>query len=338
MPGAVKKAMAWALNRGGLSAGKRRGLRGVTAILSYPRILPRGELLDNHPTGSALTGAAFREHVQWLERHFDVISLNRLCSRYLIGEKPTRPTCVMTFDDGLIETFDVAWPIMEERNLTGTLFLPTDMIGTFDALPEIRINRAALGILDKRTALMARFPDEQMPPECAFVIDLLVAGPATRKFVDAFQEKLTSVERSRLPEVIDWLCALGSVKDADKPTHLTWTHAKALAESGFEIGSQSASGVALDETDAMTAQTDLARSMSAISENIGRGPVPFRYPDGSRDERITRMVRKCGFLCGLTNNTGFAEKAPDLFSLPRIAVNQENAPSALALEALLSFL
>ncbi len=62
------------------------------------------------------------------------------------------------------------------------------------------------------------------------------------------------------------------------------------------------------------------------------------YPEGQYDEFVIRLARRSGYLCGVTHDPGKAEGAEDLYSLPRVQINQANAPDEISLESLLSFL
>lgn len=69
----------------------------------------------------------FAAHLSWLrENGFESISLEDLI-RYLRGEEaliPERPIAI-TLDDGTIENYTIAYPLLKKYGFTGTVFAPT---------------------------------------------------------------------------------------------------------------------------------------------------------------------------------------------------------------------
>ena len=87
--------------------------RGAT-LLIYHRIgAGTGNELDV-PT------ERFDRHLRLLERH-DVVSLDTALDRLDSGD--TRPSVVLTFDDGFDDVYAHAWPLLRERGMPFTVYL-----------------------------------------------------------------------------------------------------------------------------------------------------------------------------------------------------------------------
>ena len=333
----ISRAISWGLSKSGLAAARRKasGLKAV--ILSYDKVLSPKDDIDHYPVDYAVQYAVFREHVRWLARLYDVIGLREFCRRFLTCKPFLRPTAILTFDNGYIETYDHVAPALEDHGLTGAVFLPTNLVGTFDRLFPQRAAEAAGGILSQREKLLTEFPDEGMPPECEFVVDLIVSAANERRFAQSFFDHLDDIPDDRREDVLRWFEQLGGVSERTEPAHLTWTHVKALHEDGWEIGTRGATGAACTGMEFSVVEAQLADSFRTVQEQTGQAPVGLCYPDGQHDEYIVRAAQRAGFLCAMTGDPGKADGASDLFALPRIKINQRNAPSARALETLLSF-
>lgn len=305
-------------------------------ILAYARILPDASRVGDYPPGGAISLAAFSEHIHFIRKHLSSVGLGDYCRKFLIGEKVDEPTVILTVDGGYFDFFERAAPQLEDLDISGTLFLPSTHIGTFEKLYDDRVVDAANGIFTKRENLIAAFPDDDMPPECSFVIDLLVSNPGRDKFVQYFVEKVDLIEDGLEPALV-WLEWLGGVStdddDLERPLHMTWAHAGGLAEIGWEIGCLAGS-----RRDAVSAESNLTESFRTVQRNLNRAPTAFCHPDGQYDDASARYARKAGFLCGVTNYPGKADAQTDIFNLPRLIVGQHNAPDARRFESLLSFL
>ncbi len=70
---------------------------------------------------------AFRNQLQLLrKRGFRFISLDHLASLLLQGENEPADTIVVTFDDGWIDNWNHAWPILKELEIPATFFVTTE--------------------------------------------------------------------------------------------------------------------------------------------------------------------------------------------------------------------
>src|SRR5262249_12279768 len=65
-----------------------------------------------------------------LKKHFAIVPLGALLKNDGIAGRSARPRCVITFDDGWRDNYDLAFPILRRHGLPATIFLTTDFIGT----------------------------------------------------------------------------------------------------------------------------------------------------------------------------------------------------------------
>lgn len=84
-------------------------------ILYYHRVA------DTNPVPWSLTNRQFQRHVDWLQRHFDMVSLEEAQRR--VAQGSTRPAVHITFDDGYAENCDHALPLLIERQIPCTYFV-----------------------------------------------------------------------------------------------------------------------------------------------------------------------------------------------------------------------
>jgi peptidoglycan/xylan/chitin deacetylase (PgdA/CDA1 family) len=99
----------------------RRGGAAPITILFYHRVA------DKHPNDWTISNARFRRQVEWLERRFDLVSLEETQRRIRTGVSP-RPAVAITFDDGYAENCDHALPLLIERKIPCTYFVATRFV------------------------------------------------------------------------------------------------------------------------------------------------------------------------------------------------------------------
>ena len=70
---------------------------------------------------------SFEKHLKYIKRNYRVISLKKLVNSLKQGKLPPC-SLVITFDDGFIDNFIYAFPILQRYKIKGTIFLATDCI------------------------------------------------------------------------------------------------------------------------------------------------------------------------------------------------------------------
>lgn len=95
---------------------------------------PHGpRILIYHQVGAGLgrqmevTPSDFEWQLQWLSENCDVVDLDTAASRW--HESDTDRLVVLTFDDGYMDTYTTAWPLLREFGFPFTLYLSTEHIG-----------------------------------------------------------------------------------------------------------------------------------------------------------------------------------------------------------------
>jgi peptidoglycan/xylan/chitin deacetylase (PgdA/CDA1 family) len=114
----------------------------------YHRVLAQAEVPSDIDPGMYVTAEAFERHLRYLSAHHEVVSLQDL-GEWLGGRRTfNRIPCVITFDDGWVDNFTRAFPLLVQFGMSATIFLVTELIGTDGMVswPQVREMEAA-GIL-----------------------------------------------------------------------------------------------------------------------------------------------------------------------------------------------
>jgi peptidoglycan/xylan/chitin deacetylase (PgdA/CDA1 family) len=122
-------------------------------ILMYHYVSVPPEGADIYRQDLSVTPEHFREQMEWLKASgYEAVSLYHLIYALNIGwpPLPDRPI-ILTFDDGYVDNYQNAFPILKEVGYTATFFVLTDVTDrsepgymTWDMLKEM--SRAGMGI------------------------------------------------------------------------------------------------------------------------------------------------------------------------------------------------
>ena len=145
----------------------------------------------------------FRDDLDFFERHFVPAGVDELRA-VIRGERLSSPHFIVSFDDGLREVYDVAAPVLSERNLTAMIF----------------VNPAFVGNVDVMYRLKASLLNDMLGSADA---DPMSVGYADRHRLDDMARDITDLDRYR----------------ADAKPYMNMTQLRHLAANGFIIGAHS---------------------------------------------------------------------------------------------------
>jgi len=98
-------------------------------ILMYHYIsVPPADNADKYRPGLSVAPEEFRKQLQWLKDNgYHSITLTQLAYALNIGWPPLPPKpVILTFDDGYLDNYENALPILKEMGFTGTFFILTN--------------------------------------------------------------------------------------------------------------------------------------------------------------------------------------------------------------------
>jgi peptidoglycan/xylan/chitin deacetylase (PgdA/CDA1 family) len=283
-------------------------LRGKVAILTYHRVLTESELGSGYvQPGMYVTAGTFAMHMQYLRENFSVIALGELLRLWSKGGwDDSRRYCVVTFDDGWLDNYRHALPVLKRLELPATVFVPTGFVGTdrwywpdlVARLAERPGSRQALG------ALRREFPWlEGKGPEA--LIEGCKAEPQER--IDAL--------------LASWARHL-DFPLSDERQVIDWAEAEEMSAAGVTFGSHSATHRILTHLDAAQARSEIEGSWAELrARRVSTVPV-FCYPNGDWSESLADLVAAAGYEAAVTTDFGYEGGRPARrYGLKRIGVH-----------------
>ncbi len=92
-------------------------------VLMYHHVLPYAN------SEYAVSIDQFRRQIQWLsEEGYQTISINDMATAILRGKILPKKSIILTFDDGFMDVYENAFPILTEFGYTATMYLIEDVI------------------------------------------------------------------------------------------------------------------------------------------------------------------------------------------------------------------
>jgi peptidoglycan/xylan/chitin deacetylase (PgdA/CDA1 family) len=269
----------------------------------------RARILMLH--GTPRRWAALIERVLvYVKRQFDVVPLAALAS----GRADVARPLAITFDDGLRNNVQVAYPMLERLGLTATFFV----------CPQLTDERAWIWSQEMRQRLLrldslcdlslATGGPREVEP---FVTWMKTLAPSRRREVEAKVRKAT-------PN----FAATAAERHEFELAH--WEELRALDPRVATIGSHTLTHPILPSLDAGEVEVEVAQSRRLIEERLDREADLFAYPNGDSDAQVHACVRR-HYRAAVTVEEGCVDAGCDRHLLPRINVPAGVLRLALAL-------
>lgn len=287
-------------------------------ILAYHRVLPDVE--QDFPGDIELvsaTTADFDWQMGFLARHCRVISFKRLPS-ILSGQERKVKSVIVTFDDGFIDNYEHAAPILLGHGLPATIFISAGYMGKaktfwFERLVELLRHtvgmRLRLESID--VTLQVENQHESLRQEVYRLLKVLKKVPNERRLM-ALEELEVQAGHPVL-----------RVDDISRP--MTWPEIRKLKEQGLEIGSHSWSHPILSHCSDESLDKEILGSREEIQNQVDECEV-MSYPVGGEeayDQRVIDRVKKAGYSFACTYVSGGNDlRAIDGLRLKRIHVER----------------
>lgn len=195
--------------------------RKEVPILCYHSVIDGDHQITSDPHKQHIPLRLFLEHLDYLQRHYRVISL----SEFQKAKRENRPlpdyTAVLTFDDGFEDFSTVAAPHLMRRKLPATVFVITDRASarlppngeSFLNWEEIRTLSAAGLEIGSHTCAHPRLPDLPVEEQMRELAESLSAVQKQTKQTEvalSYPFGQTSDQISRMAESTGYSCAIAS--------------------------------------------------------------------------------------------------------------------------------
>jgi len=322
----AKRLVANALHKSGLLgvyAGVR--LRNASVVLTYHRVLPDAQARNtwSHPA-IVVSRETFERQMLALRRFFRILTLDEFDQRVRDGGSFGHPSCLVTFDDGWLDTYEEAWPVLQRLGIPATVFVPVSLVGTSrpfwqEELSALLFRAWRAGRGGGRHPELPRLLGSLDAPE-------LFDGDARgiRSAIHAAVIRLKGRRDVDPWQVIEsWTAVLGpGTGDAPVERLMDWSQVGEMSRGGISFGGHGSSHRILTRLPEAEAEREVAESHHTLTEQLGFRPRAFCYPNGDWSPAVAKSVERCGYSLAFSTVRGATTAGCDPFAVPRVNVNQ----------------
>lgn len=313
----LRDSIARSLRAVGATA-PRRALRGRFPIVTFHRVLPEAERRDYALAGLAVTPEELAWFLEFFGESYDCTTLRDALRRWDADPEAERPALAVTFDDGQVDNWDHARPVLERLGMKASFFVPVEGVEDGDPLWHDRIARAveqAAALDPIGAAKLARESgavgvEDAVEPHAMVIRAKALDPEERRRFIEA------------------WEGMAGRVRSPAWDGFMSWEQLRALSDDGHEIGSHSMSHEILPLCTLEEIRHEVGESRRVLESRLETTVDSFCYPNGDCDPRCVDAVREAGYRRAVTTAWGASRPSDSRFRLQRFDMTAEHSRDA----------
>jgi len=311
-----------------ISSGYRKRLRGKVVILMYHRVLTSEEVACQAvQPGMYVLDTIFAQQMDFLKRSFTVLSFRELLALWRDGiwDEHAR-YCVITFDDGWLDNYRHAYPVLKREGLPATIFLPTDYVGSDqwfwpDQIAYLLRTARVQGLYVKHFEQIEALLSELLGPDGESSVKVLLREEGA---ADQLIERCKTFQKGQIQALVNSLAVGLGVSLPVGRVVVNWDEVREMSQGGISFGSHSCSHRIMTTITPSEVSQELATS-GQILERAGINYIPvFCYPNGNSNAEIQAQAKAHGYEAAVSVQMGVEEAQPrNHFALRRVGIHND---------------
>lgn len=288
---------------------------------------------SRYPKIKGLDTEAFEKQLNFIHSNFRVVNMEDVIDALNGMKKLPERAALLTFDDGYIDHFTVAFPLLKKYHMQGSFFIQGK---TFHEHVLLDVNKVHF--------ILATAPIETLKKDLCDLLDQHRTNysnlPSTAELYEKYavanrfdtadvifvkrilQTAIPEQLRSKLASILFEKYVGVSEHDFSYELYLNRDQIKCMREDGMFIGLHGYGHYWLGNLTQEEMKLDIDKALDVMSEFIDRDKWVMNYPYGNYNENIIEYCKSKGGQLGLITEARVADlKVDNRFLLPRLDCN-----------------
>lgn len=298
---------------------------------------------SRYPEIKGLEYELFKEQVRFLKKEFQIVTMEEVIAA-VDGklELPER-AALLTFDDGYIDHFTNAFPVLMEEKVQGSFFIPGKTFVEHKLLDVNKVHFILAAapvdeLVQDLNALMNKYRQEyQLPSNESLFEEHAVANRFDPKEVIYVKRLLQTVLPEKLRNIITSILFEKYVGVPEekfaRELYMNREQILCMKNAGMHIGLHGYDHYWLGNLSKEQMMADTDRALTAMEEFIDKDVWVMNYPYGSYNEQVIAYIAQKGCRLGLTTRVDKAVLTENnRFEVARLDTNDFPPKSSRYLE------
>lgn len=300
------------------------------SMYHYTRDLPH----SRYPEIKGLDISLFRSQIEFMKHNFSIVTMEQVMDAVENGSELPEKALLLTFDDGYIDNYTFAFPVLEELGIQGSFFIPGKTFATHQLLDVNKIHYILASaniceLLEDVKKEMERYrggmefdyaPTDELFHEYAVAnrFDTKETVFVKRMLQTVLPEKLRNMISSNLFEKYVGV----TEEQLAYELYMTRDQIRTMKRHGMFIGIHGYDHYWLGNLEPEKMREDISWALDALDEFIDRKRWAMNYPYGNYNQDVLEYISSQGACVGFTTNVRVAQIGMDpVLELPRLDCN-----------------
>ena len=298
------------------------------AMYHYTRDLSH----SRYPKIKGLDYRLFEQQLLFFKENFHVVTMEEVLGAMDTGKKLPNNALLLTFDDGYIDNFTVALPLLRKYGMQGSFFIPGKTFTEnvlldvnkihfiLASAPENGLKEDLLHLLNQYRGDV-RYPSNEELYERYAIPNRFDSGDVV--FVKRILQTAIPKEiRSEIASVLFKKYVGVSESNFSRELYMNRDQIRCMRKNGMFIGPHGYDHYWLGNLSREEMELDMERALEVMDEFIDQDGWVMNYPYGSYNEGVIEYIAGRGCRMGLTTEARAVELERDnRYRLPRLDCN-----------------
>jgi peptidoglycan/xylan/chitin deacetylase (PgdA/CDA1 family) len=285
-------------------------------IFMYHRIVEKPPV-GLHDPAMFVTSETLAMHIQEVSQYFDIVPLDSIASSPITK----KGLCAITFDDGWVDNYDFAFPVLRKYNVPATIFIPVGMIDSCRSFwfQDLQDLASQLNLHGKGKDFIRYFSN--------YVPLWRHQGIGQEQIID-LTDKLKSLPPAMLDDIVLQAYEKFTIKQPLTSYIMNWDQIHEMSKQGIAFGSHGLHHYILPQLDDSAKRQEVIGSLDVLQHADVSSSSFFSYPNGNWDDETRSLVVKAGYKGAVTTQLGHNVASTNPYLLKRIAIHEEISNTA----------
>ncbi len=268
-------------------------------ILAYHRVCDHSQCNDNDISLISANEEQFEWQVKHVNKNYDLISFDDL--KDVVNGKiktPQRPV-IITFDDGFLDNYKNAYPVLKKHRAKATFFVSTGYIGTKDNFWFNQVYRSFQNPANKQALI------EDLKIDIQFSEDKIQRQEEIYNIIEALKKCPNNQRLQHVEYIMEHYPSRNFDETLNLP--MNWEQLREMSDNSMEIASHTITHPILSNLTEKELIEEIHESKYVIEKMCNRSVSAIAYPVGmsfAYNDNILQQVRNAEYMFGASYIAG----------------------------------
>lgn len=277
---------------------------------------------SRYPEIKGMDVALFRKQLEFFSKNFNVVRMEDVIVAISVGKKLPENALLLTFDDGYIDHYTYAFPLLEEFGFQGSFFIPGKTFTTHQLLDVNKIHYILASaniynLMEDVLELMNYYRGREF--DYASNDELINIYAVANRFdcketifvKRILQTVLPEKLRNKISSELFKKYVGVSEERLAYELYMTEEQIRTMKRHGMFIGLHGYDHYWLGNLPEEKMREDIDKAIESLNEFINPNSWVMNYPYGSYNQSVLDYIKSKGAVVGLTTEVGVADLLSD---------------------------